>query len=101
MKDYSTESFLNKINSCLNNYAPLKKLNRYKLKFRSKPWITTGLQKSIPLKNKFLTNFIKEKDPVKKAELHLQYKNHRNLLSILLKQSKENHYKKYFESNWN
>ena len=56
--NYSTESFLNKINSLLSNYVPLKKINKYKLKFRSKPWITTGLQKSISVKNKFLTNFI-------------------------------------------
>ena len=28
--DYSTESFLNKINSLLSNYAPLKKINKYK-----------------------------------------------------------------------
>ena len=99
--NYSTESFLNKINSLLSNYVPLKKINKYKLKFRSKPWITTGLQKSISVKNKFLTNFIKKKDPAKKAELHLQYKNHRNLLSALLKKSKENYYKKCFEPNWN
>ena len=85
----------------LTHYVPLKKINKYKLKFRSKPWITTGLQKSISVKNKFLTNFIKKKDPAKKAELHLQYKNHRNLLSTLLKKSKENYYKKCFESNWN
>ena len=83
--NYSTESFLNKINSLLSNYAPLKKINKCKLKFRSKPWITTGLQKSISVKNKFLANFIKKKGPAKKAELYLQYKNHRNLLSTLLK----------------
>ena len=35
--DYSTESFLNKVNSLLSNYAPLKKINNYNLKFRSKP----------------------------------------------------------------
>ena len=62
----------------LSNYTPIKKINKYKLKFWSKPWITTGLQKSVSVKNKFLTNFIKKKDPAKKAELHLQYKNHRN-----------------------
>ena len=99
--NYSTESFFNRINSLLSNYAPLKKINKYKLKFWSKPWITTGLQKSISVKIKFLTNFIKKKDPAKKAELHLQYKNHRNLLSTLLRKSKENYYKKCFESNWN
>ena len=61
----------------------------------------TGLQKSISVKNKFLTNFIKKRDAAKKAQLHLQYKNYRNLLSTLLRKSKENHNKKYFESNWN
>ena len=46
-----------------------------------------------------MTNFIKKKDPAEKAELYLQYKNPKNLLSNLLKKSKENYYKKYFESN--
>ena len=31
----------------------------------------------------------------------MEYKNHRNLLSTLLKRSKENYYKKCFRSNWN
>ena len=62
--NYSTESFLNKINSLLSNYAPLKKISKYKLKFRSKPWIKTGLQKPISVKNKFQSNFIKMKNPV-------------------------------------
>ena len=89
MNFYSTESFLIKINSLLSNYAPLKNINKYKLKFRSKPWITTGLQKSRSVKNKFLTYFIKTKDPATNAELHLQYKNHRNLSSTLLKKVKK------------
>ena len=31
----------------LDTYAPLKRINKYKLKFKSKPWITLDLQKSI------------------------------------------------------
>ena len=53
--DYSTEVFLNKISNLLDCYAPLKKISRYKLKFRTKTWITPGLQKSISIKNKLLT----------------------------------------------
>ena len=64
--NYSTESFVNKINSLLSNYAPFKKINKCKLKFCSKPWKATGLQKSISVKDKFLTNFIKKKNPAKK-----------------------------------
>ena len=35
--DYSTEMFLNKINELLDNFAPFKKTNMYKLKSKSKP----------------------------------------------------------------
>ena len=59
--DYSTEVLLNKINDLLDNFAPLKKISKYKLKFNSKPWITPGLQKSISVKNKFLRDFIKKR----------------------------------------
>ena len=32
--DYSTEIFLNKINELLDNFAPFKKISKYKLKFK-------------------------------------------------------------------
>ena len=34
--------------------APLKKIEKYKLKFKFKPWITLGLQKSISFKTNYL-----------------------------------------------
>ena len=37
----------------------------------------------------------------KKAVSHEQYKTYRNILSILMKQSKQIYYTKYFENNWN
>ena len=85
----------------LDTYAPLKKINKYKLKFKSKHWITSGLQKSMFVKNKLLTNFINKKDPILKEEFHTNYKKYRNLLSTLMKKSKQAHYDKYFEKNWN
>ena len=71
------------------------------MKFKSKPWITLGLQKSISVKNKLLKNFINKKDPVLKEEFHTNYKKYRNLLSTLMKKSKQAYYDKYFEKNWN
>ena len=47
----SMESFLSNINSILEAHSPLKKVNKYKLKFKTKPWITPALQKSIFNKN--------------------------------------------------
>ena len=57
-----------------DTYAPLKKINKCKLKFKSKPWITSDLQKSIFVKNKLLTNFINKKDPILKEEFHTNYR---------------------------
>ena len=71
------------------------------MKFKSKPWITLGLQKSIFVKNKLLTNFINKKDPILKEECHTNYKKYRNLLCTLMKKSKQAYYDKYFERNWN
>ena len=75
--------------------------NKYKMKFKSKPWITLGLQKPISVKNKLLKNFINKKDPILKEGFHTNYKKYRNLLSTLTKKSKLAYYDKYFERNWN
>ena len=66
--DKSTKTFLDKINMLLDTYAPLKIVKKYKLKFKSKLWITLGLQKSISVKNKLLPNFINNKDLILKEE---------------------------------
>ena len=97
----STQIHLDRINTLWDTYAPLKRINKYKLKFKSKPWITLGLQKSISVKNKFLTNFINKKDRVLKLKFHPKYKKYGDLLSTLMKKSKQTYYDKYFERNWN
>ena len=50
--DNSIQTYLEKINNLLDTYAPLKRIDKYKLRFNSKPWITLSLQKSISVKNK-------------------------------------------------
>ena len=83
----------------LGTYAPLKRVKKYKMKFKSNPWITLGLQKKISVKNKLLTNFI-NKDPILKAECHTNYQIYKHLLSTLLNKSKQAYYDRYFEKNW-
>ena len=95
----SLDSFLNNINSILDVHAPLKKVNKYKLKFKTKPWITPALQKSISIKNNLLKKFITAKDPQVKERYHKEYKDYRNMLSTIFKQSKTNYYNHYFEAN--
>ena len=89
------------MNMLLDTYELLKKVKNYKLKFKSEPWITLGLQKSVSVKNKLLTNFIYKKDPMLKEECRTNYKKYRNLLSTLMDKSKQTYYDRYFERNWN
>ena len=46
--DNSIKIYLDKINMLLDTYAPLKRINKYKLKFKSK--LLIDLQKSISVK---------------------------------------------------
>ena len=50
---------------------------------------------------KQITNYINKKNPVLKEEFHTKYKKYRNLLSNLMKKSKQAYYDKYFERNLN
>ena len=66
--------YLGKINMLLDAYAPLKRINKFKLKFKCKPWIALRLQKSISVKNKLLTKFINKKGPILEQEFHTKNK---------------------------
>ena len=78
----------------------LKRISKYKLKFKPKPWITTALEKSISIKNKILKNYVKKKDTSQNYELHND-KIYRNRISTLTKRSEQKYYTKHFESNLN
>ena len=55
-KSYKT--FLEKFESLLETYAPLKWNSRNQLKFKNKPWVTPGLQKSVPVKSQFMSTLL-------------------------------------------
>ena len=77
------------MNSLLVRYAPLEKNSKYMLKFKAKPWITFGIQKSISIKRKLLNKFISKKDLQVKAKFHEKYKTYRYLRSTLMMESKQ------------
>ena len=87
------------LNSLLDKHAPYKKISKYKLRLKSKPWLTNGIKKSIDCKNRLFTKYINAKDITIKTFFHEKYKIHRNLLSTLTKRSKKNYYSAYFEKN--
>ena len=61
-------------------------------------WISSGIQKSISIKNLTFKKYSNKKDSHIKEELHQKYKNYRNIIATLMKKSKQNYFKKYFES---
>ena len=97
----SMDSYLDHMNAIFDIHAPYKKVNKYKLRFKIKPWITPALQKSITDRNHLLKKFINCNDSQTKEQLHTRYKEYRNLLSTLLKRSKTNYCNHYFDINWN
>ena len=77
-----------------------------RLWFSKLPWNTTVLsyhyiKKSFLNKNKVLKHYIKKKEISQKNGLHNNYKIYRNLISALMKRSKQTCCAKYFESNLN
>ena len=58
----------------------IKNVSKYKLKFKTKPWITPALQKSISTKNNLLKKIVTAKDSQIKERYHKEYKDYRNLL---------------------
>ena len=54
-------SFYDTINHIVDKHIPLRELGRNEIKFKSKPWITKSLRKSIQNKNKINQKFPKTK----------------------------------------
>ena len=75
------------MNSILDSTAPFKRVNKYKLRFKTKPWITPVLLKSISVKNVLLNKFKNSKNSQAK-KTYIKYKIYRNMLSNLMKKVK-------------
>ena len=89
------ESFFSNISEIIDHCIPLKQLSTKETRFRSKPWITAGLEFSIKTKNRLYRNYINTRSNYS----HCKYKLHGNKFSSLLKLSKTNYYQDYFSKN--
>ena len=70
--NHSLQNFFDSVNDLLKIHAPYKKVKKYKLKFKEKPWINSGLQKSISIKNSTFQKYINTKDPHIKEENYIK-----------------------------
>ena len=95
-KSYKT--FLEKFESLLDTYAPLNKISKNELKFKDKPWITPGLQKSLYIKNQFLSKFTKLKDPCKKGSPYKIQAIQKSFINTI-KKRKQFYFARFFQEN--
>ena len=60
----SFQNFFDSMSRILDKYDPLKKLSKYKIKFKTKPWITHDTIKIyFYYKNKLFSDLINKKRP--------------------------------------
>ena len=58
-------SFYSKISSIIDKHIPVKQLSRREIKFKSKPWTTSTLRKSIvKLKTIIIRNSLRQNQPI-------------------------------------
>ena len=74
-------------------HVPLKKISKTKMEQQQKPWIAAAIRKSISIREKNFTKFIKTNNHT----FHDNYKLYRNKINHLIRKSKSNYFKSYFE----
>ena len=110
LRQLSKEDLKDSINACsdVNNkfeifhehfmktfekHLPLKKISKTKVKQQQKPWITAAIRKSISIREKNFKKFIKTNNHT----FYDNYKLYRNKINHLIRKSKSNYFKSYFE----
>ena len=67
----SFHNYIEEVEKMISNHTPLRKTRKRELKFQSKPWITSGLQKPIVIKNKPFGKFIKSTNSIVKENSYI------------------------------
>ena len=69
------------------------------MKLQAKPWITPGILTLIKRRDKLLRLYIKTNETNRKEELHTEYKQLRNKIVTLIRNSKKQYFQEYFTEN--
>ena len=97
----ATSVFLKLFESILDAHAPYKQMTKNQIKLKQKPWITSGILRSIKIKDLTHKKYLRAKNGIKKDALFVKFKTYRNVVSNLLRISKKNYYTAYFCDNMN
>ena len=92
----SLSNFYSKIIDLLDHMAPVKRLTKKEKGLIERPWITSGILKSMISRDKIHSDFRKEKNIDAKSILFNAYKRKRNMVTLLIRLSKKQYYNDYF-----
>ena len=87
--------FNEKFLKVLNKHAPFITLSNKQVKWKTKPWLTNGIQTSIRKKNLFYGKYVRSKN----SFWFQKYKFYCKLVKKLIFKSKQSYYNKYFSEN--
>ena len=88
-------AYQNKFIETINNNAPYITLSKKTSKQRQKPWITSGILKSIKYKNKLFGKVIKSQEKF----WYERYKYYLHMINKLISESKKSYFRKFFQEN--
>ena len=94
-------NFLHVFEQLLDIHAPptKTKLTNKRIKQNSKPWVNKDIIKLIKSKDKTHHKYIHEKNNITKDQLFANYKQQKNEITKLIRQSKKTHCNEYFSKN--
>ena len=93
--------FFKKIEQLLDEMAPFKILSKKEYDLYKKPWLTSGILRSIQTRDLLHKQYLKEQNTNKKKNLFNNYKRRRNIITYLIRLAKESYHKSLFEQNIN
>ena len=86
--DESFTAFYKTIDKLLDEMAPFRRLTKKEINLLTRPWIKNGILKSIKDRDHTNRNYLKGNNEDKRKEIYQAYKGKRNLIKILIRQSK-------------
>ena len=97
--DSSVANFYNKITDLLDEMAPVKRLTHKEKGLIERPWINSGILKSIQSRDKCYDEFRRETNKSIKITKYEIFKRKRNKITSLIRISKREYYSNYFLEN--
>ena len=91
--------FITKYSNLFNKNFPIKEVKFNKYRHKINPWITTGLLKSLKVKDKLFHKIAKTKNTITRQNAISTYNNYKKLLNIIMRKAKSSYWLTTFETN--